>query len=151
MKLTYEDKVQIYELRKQGFSFQQLSDMYGINKASLKYMIRLIDRYGLEIVKKGRNNYYSPALKQEMIDKVLIDGWSQNRVSLEYALPTHSTLTNWLAQYKKKMFYGYEKTFKSIQELEGAIIDYIDYYNNKRIKVKLKGLSPVQYRTKSFA
>ena len=52
-KLTYEDKVQIYELRKQGFSFQQLSDMYGINKASLKYMVRLIDRYGLEIVKKG--------------------------------------------------------------------------------------------------
>ncbi|MDB8620071.1 IS3 family transposase, partial [Streptococcus parasanguinis] len=26
-----------------------------------------------------------------------------------------------------------------------------DYYNNKRIKVKLKGFSPVQYRTKSFA
>ncbi|MCY7079550.1 MULTISPECIES: IS3 family transposase, partial [Streptococcus] len=25
-----------------------------------------------------------------------------------------------------------------------------DYYNNKRIKTKLKGLSPVQYRTKSF-
>ncbi|WP_153277208.1 IS3 family transposase, partial [Streptococcus pneumoniae] len=25
-----------------------------------------------------------------------------------------------------------------------------DYYNNKRIKIKLKGLSPVQYRTKSF-
>ncbi|RGV99850.1 hypothetical protein DWV94_05955, partial [Streptococcus salivarius] len=24
------------------------------------------------------------------------------------------------------------------------------YYNNKRIKVKLKGFSPVQYRTKSF-
>ncbi|MFS8985570.1 IS3 family transposase, partial [Streptococcus parasanguinis] len=28
--------------------------------------------------------------------------------------------------------------------------NYIDYYNNKRIKVKLKGLSPVQYRTKSL-
>ncbi|MCE2110605.1 IS3 family transposase, partial [Streptococcus thermophilus] len=26
----------------------------------------------------------------------------------------------------------------------------IDYYNNKHIKVKLKGLGPVQYRTKSF-
>ncbi|MDY2775329.1 MAG: IS3 family transposase, partial [Streptococcus infantarius] len=35
-------------------------------------------------------------------------------------------------------------------ELKRAIIHYIDYYNNKRIKVKLKGLSPVQYRTKSF-
>ena len=35
--------------------------------------------------------------------------------------------------------------------LKQAIVDYIDYYNNKRIKIKLKGLSPVQYRTKSFA
>ena len=43
MKLTYEDKVQIYKLRKQGFSFPQLSDMFGINKANLKYMVRLID------------------------------------------------------------------------------------------------------------
>ena len=52
---------------------------------------------------------------------------------------------------KSEMFYGYEKIFKSIKELKEAIVDYIDYYNNKRIKVKLKGLSPVQYRTKSFA
>ncbi|MDD3063663.1 MAG: IS3 family transposase, partial [Massilibacteroides sp.] len=25
--------------------------------------------------------------------------------------------------------------------------DYIEYYNNDRIKLKLKGKSPVQYRT----
>ena len=43
-----------------------------------------------------------------------------------------------------------EKSFQSLKLLEQAIVDYIDYYNNKRIKVKLKGLSPVQYRTKSF-
>ena len=42
-----------------------------------------------------------------------------------------------------EMFYDYEKKFKSIKELEEAIVNYIDYYNNKRIKVKLKGLSPV--------
>ena len=51
---------------------------------------------------------------------------------------------------KSEMFYGYEKTFHSLEQLEQAIVDYIDYYNNKRIKIKLKGLSPVQYRTKSF-
>ncbi|MGT2780346.1 IS3 family transposase, partial [Streptococcus lutetiensis] len=51
---------------------------------------------------------------------------------------------------KSEMFYGYEKTFKSLDKLEQAITDYIFYYNNKRIKTKLKGLSPVQYRTKSF-
>mgnify|MGYP002662482803 CR=1 FL=1 len=48
------------------------------------------------------------------------------------------------------MFYGYEKTVKSLDKLEQDITDYIFYYNNKRIKVKLKGLSPVQYRTQSF-
>lgn len=39
---------------------------------------------------------------------------------------------------KSEMFYSYERTFKSLSQLEKAIVDYIDYYNNKRIKVKLK-------------
>ena len=47
---------------------------------------------------------------------------------------------------KSEMFYGFEKEFKSFDELEKAIIDYIDYYNNKCIKIKLDGLSPVNYR-----
>ncbi|HEQ4209143.1 TPA: integrase core domain-containing protein, partial [Streptococcus pyogenes] len=51
---------------------------------------------------------------------------------------------------KSEMFYGLEKSYKTLDRLEEAITDYIFYYNNKRIKAKLKGLSPVQYRTKSF-
>ena len=51
---------------------------------------------------------------------------------------------------KSEIFYGYEKTFHSLEQLEQTIVDYIDYYNNKLIKVKLKGLISVQYRTKSF-
>ena len=75
MKLTYEDKVQIYALRKQGFSYSRLADTFGIDARNLAYMLKLIERYGIEIVKKGRNNYYSPEIKQEMIDKVLREGW----------------------------------------------------------------------------
>ena len=41
------------------------------------------------------------------------------------------------------------KEYKTIEELEKYIIEYIDYYNNKRIKSKLKGMSPVQYRVHS--
>ncbi|COE24951.1 transposase [Streptococcus pneumoniae] len=70
MKLSYEDKVQIYELRKQGYSLEKLSNKFGINNSNLRYMIKLIDRYGIEFVKKGKNRYYSPDLKQEMIHKV---------------------------------------------------------------------------------
>ncbi|HGS8590305.1 TPA: hypothetical protein ACMTOL_001501, partial [Streptococcus pneumoniae] len=69
MKLTYDDKVQIYELRKQGYNLEKLSNTFGINNSNLRYMIKLIDRYGIEFVKKGKNRYYSPDLKQEMIHK----------------------------------------------------------------------------------
>ncbi|RWG80683.1 MAG: hypothetical protein EOQ69_21105, partial [Mesorhizobium sp.] len=37
--------------------------------------------------------------------------------------------------------------FETVQSLDTAIERYIDYYNHRRIKLKLKGLAPVQYRT----
>ena len=64
--------------------------------------------------------------------------------------PDNGMMESFFGILKSEMFYGYEKSFQSLKQLEQAIVDYIDYYNNKRIKVKLKGLSPVQYRAKSF-
>ena len=43
------------------------------------------------------------------------------------------------------------KQFTSVEELRKEVADYIHYYNNDRITLKLKGLSPVQYRTQPLA
>ena len=42
------------------------------------------------------------------------------------------------------------KSFTGIDELEKVINDYFRYYNEERIQLKLKGLSPIQYRKQSF-
>ena len=55
MKLTYEDKIEIYQLRKQGESLKNLSKKYDISDSNIKYLVRLIDQYGIEIVKKEKN------------------------------------------------------------------------------------------------
>ena len=109
MKLTYEDKVQIYELRNQGESFKRLSNQFGVNVSGLKYMVKLIDHYGINIIKKGKNRYYSPKLKREMIDKVLLEGCSQQSVSLDYCLSSGGMLPNWIAQNKKNGYTLLEK------------------------------------------
>lgn len=47
---------------------------------------------------------------------------------------------------KREMFYGFEKNFKNLDELEQAIREYIEYYNTKRIKTVLKNRTPIEYR-----
>ncbi|WP_371834311.1 IS3 family transposase, partial [Pseudomonas syringae] len=36
--------------------------------------------------------------------------------------------------------------FNDLDELQAGIEEYIEYYNHSRIKLKLNGLSPVEYR-----
>ena len=60
----------------------------------------------------------------------------------------NSCTENFFGILKNELFY--RKEYKNISELEKDIIEYIDYYNNDRIKIKLKGMSPVQYRIQSL-
>ena len=50
-----------------------------------------------------------------------------------------------------KAEYFHLETIETIEALEAGVNDYIDYYNNERIKLELNGLSPVGYRLKGSA
>ena len=59
----------------------------------------------------------------------------------------NGAMENFFGRLKVEMFYG--ETFETADEFIRCLEEYIDYYNNERISLKLKGMSPVQYRTHS--
>ena len=61
----------------------------------------------------------------------------------------NSPMENFFGKMKNEMFYGHEYEFKTLEQLQKAMEEYIEYYNNERISLNLKGMSPVQYRAHS--
>ncbi|MDQ4657305.1 IS3-like element ISKpn1 family transposase, partial [Klebsiella pneumoniae] len=55
----------------------------------------------------------------------------------------NAVMENFFGTLKSECFYLRE--FRSVSALRKAVEDYIHYYNNERISLKLKGLSPVEY------
>ncbi|WP_245167090.1 IS3 family transposase [Staphylococcus caeli] len=60
----------------------------------------------------------------------------------------NSVMENFFGLLKQEMFYG--ESFDNIQQLVEAIQEHITFYNNERIKTKLKGLSPKEFRKQTF-
>ena len=59
----------------------------------------------------------------------------------------NGAMENFFGRLKVEMFYG--ENFDSVEDFIAKLHSYIYYYNNERISLKLKGMSPVQYRTHS--
>lgn len=57
----------------------------------------------------------------------------------------NAMMENFFGLMKNELLYLHD--WNSVDEFKHALMDYIHYYNNDRIKLRLKGKSPVQYRT----
>ena len=79
------------------------------------------------------------AYQRMLKEKGTTQGMSRKATCLDHAVAEH-----FFGLLKAELFDS--ETFDSIDQLEKAIVAYIGYDNNHRIKLKLNGLSPVQYR-----
>jgi transposase InsO family protein len=83
--------------------------------------------------------FYQEALKEQGITQSM----SRKGNCLDNAV-----MENWFGIMKSEFFY--QEKFDSMQSFKEGLKEYIHYYNHDRIKQKLKGLSPVHYRTQSL-
>ena len=60
----------------------------------------------------------------------------------------NSVMENFFGLLKSELLYLQE--FKSVEHFKKELIEYLSWYNEKRIKVKLKGLTPLQFRNQSL-
>lgn len=88
--------------------------------------------------------YRMPAYQRALQERGLTQSMSRKGNCLDNA-----PMESFFAVLKSEFFYLNQ--FGSIDELQAGLRRYIHYYNHDRIKLKLKGLSPVQYRTQPLA
>ena len=140
------------------------------------YLSPVMDLYNREIVSYSIS--LSPNLQQirEMLNglfaKLPVDatplfhsdqGWQYQHAEYRRLLAKHNikqsmsrkgncmdngAMENFFGRLKVEMFYG--EKFESVNAFIDELNRYIYYYNNERISLKLKGMSPVQFRTHSL-
>lgn len=137
------------------------------------YLSPILDMYNGEIISYTISS--SPDLKMvlSMLNKAFKkvrdtegmimhsdQGWHYQHMRYQQALKDHGIIQsmsrkgNCLDNSMMENFFGLMKTellyshdWSSIEEFEKELRSYIHYYNYDRIKLRLKGKSPVQYRT----
>ena len=140
------------------------------------YLSPIIDLFNREVISYEVRTSVTLPLVTDMLkaatskllphEKPLIhsdQGWQyqnkqyQNHLKQNGLLQSMSRKGNCLDNAVAENFFGilktemyHNKTFKDANELIENIKEYIDYYNNERIKLKLKGLSPIQYRNQTL-
>ena len=153
------------------------TDVTLINLGPVKlYLSPRLDMFNGEII--SYNITRTPNLEQiyDMLDKAFArfdsldglilhvdQGWQYQHYGYRKRLEEHhivqsmSRKGNFLDNAMAENFFGimksellYAEKFESSETFIKALDDYIEYYNNKRIKTRLNGKSPVQYRTLSI-
>ena len=99
-KLSYEDKINLYNDRKNGMTINSLASKYKIRSEGIEYLIRLINKHGFDVLRTVKNKYYSIQEKERIINRVLLNNETINSVAIDEGLASRGILQNWIKDYK---------------------------------------------------
>ena len=104
-KLSYEERIEIYNKRKEGETLKTLQSKYGMTKHNIQYLVWLIDKHGFDILRTTKNKEYPKQFKADAINRVLIDNEPIQAVAIDIGLLSDGMLHNWIKKYKE---FGYD-------------------------------------------
>ncbi|MDR1794351.1 MAG: IS3 family transposase [Erysipelotrichaceae bacterium] len=114
-------------------------------------MLPILDLYSQDIVSYTISDKQMLSVATEMLDKAF------ENIANDTQLIFHSN-QGWQCQLKrcqemlvKKGSDKYLHVFDSVEHFKAELIDYLDYYNNRRFKAKRKGLPPALHRQQTLS
>jgi len=131
-KLTRENKIEIYERRKNGETFSSLAKAFDVHKSNIEYLIALIKKHGFDILRKDKNRLYSKDFKLQIINRILVNHESINSVAIDIGFPAPSILHNWLSKFKENENYE-DLIFHSDQGWQYQHYSYQERLKEKKI------------------
>ncbi|MBQ6332672.1 MAG: IS3 family transposase [Clostridia bacterium] len=140
------------------------------------YLSPILDLYSSDIVSYTISDRPALSMVMDMTKQALAvlppeaklilhsdQGWQYQHKHYQKLLKDHGIVQsmsrkgNCLDNAVMENFFGilkseqlYLKEFDSLEQFKQELIEYLDYYNNRRIKAKLKGLPPAVHRKQAL-
>jgi transposase len=118
-------------------------------RADLKQIEEMLERLRKKLPKGARPILHSDQgwqYRHAEYQKYLQDHNIRQSMSRKGNCLDNGAMESFFARMKVEMYYG--EKFDSVEEFIEKLHEYISYWNNERISLRLKGMSPVEYRTR---
>ena len=141
-KLYLSPVLDLYNGEIISYAISDRANYRQVEEMLYKAFSRLPDGSGLIFHSDQGWQYQNARYQKRLLEKGVRQSMSRKGNCLDNAMAE-----NFFAIMKSELLYA--QNFESAEAFIKAVEEYMDYYNNKRIKTRLKGKSPVQYRTLS--
>jgi transposase InsO family protein len=123
-----------------AYQISDRPDLKMVTNMLRKALRKSKDTQGLIIHSDQGWHYQHYKYRKMLTDHNIIQSMSRKGNCLD-----NSMMENFFGLMKSELLYAND--YQDMEEFKKDLIEYIEYYNEKRIKLRLKGKSPVQYRT----